>query len=87
MDSADPRQCWLWTSEHGQALVCPMDDDTQELLNLICTRIGMIMEDTSAIALTIGACEPSERIAVISELEAASSQIAALTSAARSLLV
>jgi hypothetical protein len=64
-----------------------MDDDTEELLNLLCTRIGMIMEDASVVALTIGAREPGQRLGEMAKLETASAQIAALTAAARSLLV
>jgi hypothetical protein len=63
-----------------------MDDDTEELLNLICARIGIIMGDASVIELSIGVREPGERLGEIAKLEAASSQIAAFTAAARSLV-
>ncbi|MEO7247507.1 MAG: hypothetical protein ABIW31_03555 [Novosphingobium sp.] len=38
-----------------------MDDDTNELIAQLCTRIGMIMEDDSVAALTMGGLADQER--------------------------
>lgn len=46
-----------------------MDDETQELITLLCTRIGMIMEDASVVALTIGSRDHDACLAAIAELE------------------
>jgi|JI8StandDraft_2_1071088.scaffolds.fasta_scaffold73583_1 hypothetical protein len=58
-----------------------MNDDNDELVELLCTRIGAIMEDASVIALTIGAVPPMERGARIRQLQRASASIAAITAA------
>ena len=63
-----------------------MDDDTTDLIARLCTRVGMIMEDASVIALTVSGIEPSNRQAAIDELEGAARQINALVAAARALL-
>ena len=59
----------------------PMDDDNAELISLICTRIGTIMEDASVIALTLGALGPEERQARFAELKLASAAISGLVAA------
>jgi len=58
-----------------------MNDDNDELIELLCTRIGAIMEDASVIALTIGAVPPMERGVRIRQLQRASASIAAITAA------
>ena len=63
-----------------------MNDLNNELIDLLCTRIGAIMEDASVVALTIRAGPPEERVARIMELERASASIAAMTAAAASLI-
>lgn len=55
-----------------------MDDDNEELLVLLCTRIGSIMEDASVLALTIRTTRDGERAARIAELKRASESIAVL---------
>ncbi len=62
-----------------------MDDDDTELFSLLCTRIGMIMEDASVIALTIGALERDARRAQVAELKQASASIAHLLAAVETL--
>lgn len=62
-----------------------MDEDNTELTNLLCTRIGTIMEDASFLATTIGAVPAEEKRARIAELQRASASIAALTAAVSSL--
>ncbi len=64
-----------------------MDDETFDLIAQMCTRIGMIMEDASIVALTVNAISREERMGAIADLEAASSQIRALAKAAKALAV
>jgi len=63
-----------------------MDDDTDGLIALLCTRIGAIMEDASVVVLTIGHCEPGQRGAALPDLEQASARISALLGATKALL-
>jgi len=63
-----------------------MDDETQELINLLCTRIGVIMEDASVVALTIGSRDQNARLAAIGELELAAERIDRLVKATKALL-
>jgi hypothetical protein len=63
-----------------------MDDDTNGLTALLCTRIGLIMEDASVVALTIGHCEPGQRGAALQDLDQASARISVLLGAAKTLL-
>lgn len=63
-----------------------MDDETQELIIQICTKIGMIMEDASLVALTIGSRDQNARLAAMAELDVAAEQIDRLVKAAQSLL-
>ena len=63
----------------------PMDEDNAELIDLLCTRIGSIMEDASVIALTLGRLPAEERRARIEDLQHASARIAAMTAALGSL--
>lgn len=60
-----------------------IDLDVLELMMLLCTRIGMIMEDVSPVALTTAIDEMPLRI---QQIAAASSTISALASAAEALL-
>jgi hypothetical protein len=64
-----------------------MDADTSEIITQLCTRIGMIMEDASVVALTIRELKGDARATAIAELEAAGERIRALAGAARALLV
>ena len=66
--------------------VMDMDDETQELITLLCTRIGMIMEDASVVALTIGSRDQDVCLAAIAKLDLAAEQIGRLIKAAQSLL-
>ena len=61
------------------------DKQSLELVEQLCTRVGMIMEDASIIALT----NTREIVALrrrVTDLKCASDQIATLTSAAEALL-
>jgi len=59
-----------------------MDDDTAELIAQLCTRIGMIMEDVSDMALTLGKADAGHRAKSLRQLERASEQISRLVRAA-----
>ena len=63
-----------------------MDDDTTDLIERLCTRVGMIMEDASVIALTVSGNEPGYLRVAIDELEGAARRTNALIAAARALL-
>jgi hypothetical protein len=52
-----------------------MEHDTNDLIAPLCTRIGMIMEDTSVAALTLGGLKRDERPAAIAEVEIAAQRI------------
>jgi hypothetical protein len=58
-----------------------MEDD-HDLLALLCTRIGTIMEDTSAIAITAAMMNSDERTRAIAQIADAVSRLGALTAAA-----
>lgn len=58
-----------------------MDDDTDNLIAQLCTRIGMIMEDASPVAIGIGAMTVAERRAAITEISVAAAQISAICEA------
>lgn len=64
-----------------------MDDDTdsQDLVDQLSTRIGMIMEDTSVVALTLAPRGDPARYEAIDDLDHAAKQIAALVGAIRAL--
>jgi len=63
-----------------------MDDDTDNLIAQLCTRIGMIMEDASPVAIGIGAITAAERRAAISEISVAAAQISAISEAVEALI-
>ena len=62
-----------------------MDDVDRELISLLCTKIGMLMEDCSTLALTVYSQPYAEQKEAIEELAHASTIIANLTAAARSI--
>lgn len=64
----------------------PMDDDTRELIGILATRVGMLMEDHSVDALTCRKLSAEEIAAKLSDLESTVSKMGALLAAARSLL-
>lgn len=61
-------------------------DDTDELLAQLCTRIGIIMEDASAVAITSAVLTAEERTIAIFEVADAAARILALSNAAVSLV-
>lgn len=69
-------------SRRGRA----MDDDTRELIAQLFTRVGMIMEDASPVALLAGSGDQASLKVAIAAIEQAAEKIAALASAIRALL-
>lgn len=62
-----------------------MDDIDRELVSLLFTKVGMLMEDYSTLALTIGGLSVDKRRIAINELAHSSRKIAALTAAAQAI--
>lgn len=62
-----------------------MDDIDRELINLLCTKVGMLMEDHSALALTLSGLAVDKRRTAIKELASASTTIEKLTAAAQAI--
>lgn len=60
-------------------------DDADDLIRLLCTKIGMIMEDVSVTALTITLENPEQTAVQLEELGRAAAQISALAAAAKAL--
>ncbi len=73
----------IWNSGQSSGVVPVMDDDTAELITRICTRIGMIMEDASLSALTLGAMERTPIPYALAELELVTVRNSALIAAAK----
>lgn len=59
-----------------------MDPDVLELIGRLCTRVGMLMEDTSVIAITAAAHQSDRIRSTLAELTTAANTIAALVGAA-----
>lgn len=81
------RQSWIWTWRGTRAVATAMDDDTDshDLVDQLSTRIGMIMEDASVVALTIAPRGDPARYEAIDDLQHAARQITALVGAIRAL--
>ncbi|MEL6709478.1 MAG: hypothetical protein AAFP79_14470 [Pseudomonadota bacterium] len=62
-----------------------MDDIDQELISLLSTKVGMLMEDHATSALTIRSLPADRQKAVLAELAAASNTISKLADAAQSI--
>jgi hypothetical protein len=62
-----------------------MDEDTADLVAQLCTRIRMIIEDASAIALTIGSADAVDRPAALQQLNESAERTDALVRAALAL--
>lgn len=60
-------------------------DDTEDLIRLLCTKVGTIMEDVSVTALTMTLENPAQRAAQVEELGRAAAQISVLVNAAKEL--
>lgn len=69
---------------HSSILVV-MDDIDRELICMLTTNVGMLMEDHSALALTMGSKSAEEQQAAMKELAVAAKTIAGLSSAAQSI--
>ena len=89
MEYSITRESWDWTSSAGEASYRRVDEkleidtDLLELVTLLRTRIGMIMEDTSPVALSTSAEGMQLRL---QQIAAASLTVNALVGAAQALL-
>lgn len=63
-----------------------MDDVTADMVRLLCTRAGMIMEDARAAAILIGSSTRAEMLVTIDELQIQTTRSAELLAAARAML-
>lgn len=63
-----------------------MDDETKDLIARLSTRIGMVMEDASLVALTGARGSAAEVASTVARIELASAQIAVLVQATKVLL-
>ena len=79
------RQSCGWTCRLFPGVVPAMEDDTSELIAQLCTRIGMIMEDASVVALTMGGLVGVERNDAIVVLADAAVRISTLVAAVKAL--
>lgn len=62
-----------------------MDPDTVNLIDQLCTRAGMLMEDASPVALTMRRVAPEETRKRLDDLARAAGKISRLISAAQAL--
>jgi hypothetical protein len=74
---------WVSTSVGSRGFVMVMDEATDELVFGLCARVGIIMEEVSAVALTIGATPAADRAGQLDQLCRAAEHIATLVAAAR----
>jgi len=63
-----------------------MNDIDTELITLLCTKAGMLMEDHSALALTVGSKAADEQKAALEELAQIAAKLSAIIAAAQSIL-
>lgn len=63
-----------------------MDDDTRELISLLTTRVGMLMEDRSVYVLTCGRQSAADIADMLDELETSIARMVVLIGAAKTLL-
>lgn len=62
-----------------------MDEDAKELVVQLCTMIGMIMEDTSVVALTVSGLDDDQRRRAAADIQNAAARINALAGAVTTL--
>ncbi len=84
-DHGNDESC-VWTSTCRRRVVVGMDRDTSELIAQLGTRVGMIMEDTSVTALTLGTVDGRTQKAKLGEIAAAVAKIEMLTKAMQALV-
>lgn len=63
-----------------------MDDETHELISLLATKVGMLMEDSTVIALTCGQKDRADVSSALDELERSAARMTAMIGAAKALL-
>ncbi len=79
------RKSCVWTSVRGHGVVSRMNNDTSDLVVQLCTRIGMIMEDVSSLALTVAGMDIRERKRALTELDQEIERAIVLIAAAKAL--
>jgi hypothetical protein len=62
-----------------------MDEDANDLVVQLCTMIGMIMEDTSVVALTVSGLDDDQRRRAAANIQTAAARINALAGAVAAL--
>lgn len=63
-----------------------MDDDQRDLIIRLCTLVGMIMEDTSELALTVRGAGDDKLSGRLAEIDEAVRQMQVLIATAKSLV-
>lgn len=63
-----------------------MDDIDRELISLLGTKIGILIEDHSALALTVGSLPEDQQTVEVAALVDASGKIVGLAAAVQSIL-
>jgi hypothetical protein len=58
-----------------------MDEDAKDLMIQLSTMIGMIMEDTSPVALTVSRLDEDQRLRAAADIQTAATRINALARA------
>ncbi|MGN6358143.1 MAG: hypothetical protein ACTHLU_11785 [Novosphingobium sp.] len=61
------------------------EDQNSDLIAQLCTQVGMIMEDASIVALTVGSTAEPKRTMDIKDLDTAIRRMSALINATRAL--
>ena len=68
------------------AMALETDADTLELSRALCTRAGMLLEDTSARVILVGHLKPSELNAAITEARIKAGRAELMLAAAKTML-
>lgn len=78
-------ESWCWTVAAQEGLWLAMDDETADLIQMLCARAGMIMEDCSAEALMGRPTDPQGLSEKLERLAQTADTICAIVAAARAL--
>jgi hypothetical protein len=63
-----------------------MDDDLRDLIGALCTRVGMLMEDASVVALGMALAKADQMPDQLSELDRSTRAMISLIAAAQTLV-
>jgi hypothetical protein len=64
-----------------------MDDDLRDLIGALCTRVGMLMEDASVVALGMALAKADQMPDQLSELDRSTRAMISLIAAAQTLVL